>query len=149
MDRPAEVRARHILIAPVIDSADVARARLRADTVARLWRAGANFDSLAARYSDPAEEKGMLTPFALDSLPASYRTAAASLQPNGVSDPFALTSQTGLTKWAVVQVVTRTEAGQYSLPEVRENIRSQLAYEKQARQILDDLRKETYVSVRL
>ena len=52
-------------------------------------------------------------------------------------------------KYAVLQIVTRTEPGEYSLAEVRENIRAQLADEKQARQLLDDLRKQTYVSVRL
>ena len=33
--------------------------------------------------------------------------------------------------------------------EVRENIRRQLAEEKQARALLDELRKQTYVSLRL
>ena len=36
----AEVKARHILIAPVIDSADVAAAKVEADTVAAQWRRG-------------------------------------------------------------------------------------------------------------
>ena len=41
-----EVHAHHILITPVIDSADLATARLEADSVAKAWRAGASFDSL-------------------------------------------------------------------------------------------------------
>ncbi|HMI46009.1 MAG TPA: peptidylprolyl isomerase, partial [Gemmatimonadaceae bacterium] len=36
----AEVKARHILIAPVIDSADVAAAKVEADSVAAQWRRG-------------------------------------------------------------------------------------------------------------
>ncbi|HKP15854.1 MAG TPA: peptidylprolyl isomerase, partial [Gemmatimonadaceae bacterium] len=42
-----EVKSRHILITPKIDSADVALARLEGDSVATKWRAGASFDSLA------------------------------------------------------------------------------------------------------
>jgi peptidyl-prolyl cis-trans isomerase SurA len=147
--QPAEVKARHILIAPVIDSNDVHLAFLRADSVANMWRKGTNFDTLVAKYHDPAEEKGLLQPFPLDSLPPSYQTAVASLKPNDVSAPFPLVSQNGSTKYAIVQVITKTAQGEYSLSEMRENIRKQLADEKQARTLLDDLRKQTYVSLRL
>ncbi len=147
--QPAEVRARHILIAPVIDSNDVRIALLRADTVADKWRKGAKFDSLVAKYHDPAEEKGVLQPYPVDSLPPSYRTALTGVTPTQIANPFALATQAGSTKYAVVQVVSRTAAGEYSLAEVRDNLRSQLAAEKQTRQMLDALRKETYVSLRL
>lgn len=147
--QPAEVKARHILIAPVIDSNDVHLALLRADSVAELWRKGANFDSLVVKYHDPAEEKGVLQPFPVDSLPPAYRTAVAGLKVNDIAAPFPLTSQTGATKYAVIQIVAHTAEGQYSLAEERELIRSQLAYEKQARTLLDELRRQTYVSLRL
>ena len=147
--QPAEVKARHILIAPVIDSNDVHLALLRADTVADLWRKGANFDSLVVKYHDTAEEKGVLQPFPFDSLPPAYRTAVGALKPTDIPAPFALTSATGATKYAVIQITARTAEGQYSLSEEREFIRSRLAYEKQARALLDDLRKQTYVSLRL
>ena len=55
----------------------------------------------------------------------------------------------GGTKYAVVRIIDRTAEGQYSLSQEREFIRSQLASEKQARALLDQLRKETYVSLRL
>ncbi|HXF24133.1 MAG TPA: peptidylprolyl isomerase, partial [Gemmatimonadaceae bacterium] len=147
--QPAEVKARHILIAPVIDSNDVHLAYLRADSVANMWRKGANFDTLVAKYHDPAEEKGILQPYPVDSLPASYKAAVADLKVNDVSAPFALVSQSGSTKYAIIQVVAKTAEGEYSLSEVRENIRRQLAEEKQARALLDELRKQTYVSLRL
>ncbi|MGI8547012.1 MAG: peptidylprolyl isomerase [Gemmatimonadaceae bacterium] len=147
--QPAEVKASHILIAPVIDSNDVHVALLRADTVAMKWRNGVSFDSLVAKYHDPAEEKGVLQPYPIDSLPASYRTALTGVKAPAVANPFALATATGSTKYAVVQVVSRTEPGEYSLAEVRDNIRAQLAAEKQTRALLDALRKETYVSLRL
>ncbi|MGI9091224.1 MAG: peptidylprolyl isomerase [Gemmatimonadaceae bacterium] len=147
--QPAEVKASHILIAPVIDSNDVRVALLRADTVAMKWRKGASFDSLVAKYHDPAEEKGVLQPYPVDSLPVSYRSALTGVTPTVIANPFPLATATGSTKYAVVQVVSRTEPGEYSLAEVRENIRAQLAGEKQTRALLDALRKETYVSLRL
>ncbi|MEO8946591.1 MAG: peptidylprolyl isomerase [Gemmatimonadaceae bacterium] len=146
---PAEVKARHILIAPVIDSNDVHIALLRADTVANLLRKGTSFDSLVAKYHDPAEEKGILQPYPVDSLPPSYKEAVADAKVNDVPAPFALKSPTGSTKYAVIQILAKTAEGQYSLAEERELIRSQLAYEKQTRALLDDLRKQTYVSIRL
>jgi peptidyl-prolyl cis-trans isomerase SurA len=147
--QPAEVKARHILIAPVIDSNDVHLALLRADSVAEKWRKGANFDTLVAKYHDPAEEKGVIQPWPVDSLPAAYRTAIAGAKVNDIPAPFPLASASGSTKYAIVQLTSRTAEGQYSLAEERELIRSQLAYEKQARTLLDELRKETYVSLRL
>ena len=148
--QPAEVKVRHILIAPTIDSNDVQRAYLRADSLAAKWRNGAAFDSLVAKYHDPAEEKGVLEPYPVDSLPASYRAVLDTAKTTGeVVGPFPLQSPNGITKYAVVQVVAHTAPGEYSLSEVRDNIRSQLAAEKQTREILDELRKQTYVSLRL
>jgi peptidyl-prolyl cis-trans isomerase SurA len=145
----AEVKARHILISPVIDSADMARAKAEADTVAVLLKAGTAFDSLVARHHDPAEEKGILQPFVRDSLPASYGTAIAGKKAGDVAGPFELAGPRGPAKWAVVQLVTVNEAGQFDEAEVRERIRTQLVAERATRSLLDDLRKQTYVSVRL
>jgi peptidyl-prolyl cis-trans isomerase SurA len=144
-----EVHAHHILITPVIDSADLVTARLEADSVAKAWRAGASFDSLSAKHHDPAEEKGILQPFVRDSLPASYSAALAGKKAGEVTDPFELASPRGTPKFAVVQLVTVNEAGQFVESEVRERIRQQLVAERATRQLLDDLRKKTYVAIRL
>jgi peptidyl-prolyl cis-trans isomerase SurA len=147
--QPAEVKVRHILIAPTIDSNDVHGAFLKADSIAARWRKGATFDSLVAKYHDTGEEKGILQPYPIDSLPESYRTAIADLQAGQITEPFTLKSQNGTVKYTVLQIVTRTAPGEYSLPEIRETIREQLQQEKQTREILDKLRKQTYVSIRL
>ncbi len=144
-----EVHAHHILITPVIDSADLATARLEADSVAKALRAGASIDSLIAKHHDPAEEKGILTPFVRDSLPASYSAALSGKKAGDVTDPFELAGPRGTPKFAVVQLVTVNEAGQYVESEVRERIRQQLVAERATRQLLDDLRKKTYVAIRL
>jgi peptidyl-prolyl cis-trans isomerase SurA len=145
----AEVKARHILIAPVIDSADIAAAKVEADSVAAQWRRGVAYDSLVAKHHDPTEEKGVLQPFNRDSLPASYQAAISGAKAGTITDPFQLANPRGQPKFAVVQVVTATDAGEYNASEIREQIRAQLADERSIRQLLDELRKETYVSIRM
>jgi peptidyl-prolyl cis-trans isomerase SurA len=144
-----EVKARHILIAPSVDSADIAAARQEAQLVATQLRNGASFDSVVARHHDPAEEKGILQPFVRDSLPVSYALAIAGKKAGDVTDPFELASPRGPAKFAVVQLVSVNEAGQYNEAEVKEKIRTQLVAERATRSLLDDLRKQTYVSIRL
>lgn len=145
----AEVKARHILIAPTVDSADVAAAKKEAELVATQLRAGATFDSIVAKHHDPAEEKGILQPFVRDSLPASYSTALTGKKAGDVTEPFELANARGASKWAVVQMVTVNEAGQFDEADVRERIRAQLVAEKATRALLDDLRKQTYVAIKL
>lgn len=144
-----EVKARHILIAPVIDSADVAAARVEADTLAAQWRRGVSYDSLVAKHHDPTEEKGVLQPFPRDSLPPSYQTALTGAKPHDITNPFQLANPRGAPKFAVLQVVTATDAGEYDPAEIRDQIRAQLSDERSIRQLLDDLRKQTYVSIRM
>ena len=145
----AEVKAHHILIAPVIDSTDVESAHKEADSVAIAWRRGVSFDSLVTKHHDPTEEKGVLQPFPVDSLPASYQPAIATAKPGDITPPFVLANPRGAPKWGILQVLTLTQAGKYDMAEVREQIRAQLADERTIRQLLDDLRKQTYVSIRL
>lgn len=145
----AEVKARHILISADVDFPDIAKAREEAALVASQLRAGAGFDSLVAKHHDPAEEKGILQPFVRDSLPASYSTAIAGKQAGEVTDPFELASPRGAAKYAVIQLVTVNEAGAFDEAAVRERIRAQLVAERATRALLDDLRKQTFVSLRL
>jgi peptidyl-prolyl cis-trans isomerase SurA len=145
----AEVKARHILIAPVIDSADLAAAKVEADSVAAQWRRGVSYDSLVAKHHDPTEEKGVLQPYPRDSLPASYAGALAGAKAGTITDPFQLANPRGQPKYAVLQVVTATDAGEYNQAEIRDQIRAQLSEERSIRQLLDSMRKHTYVSLRM
>jgi peptidyl-prolyl cis-trans isomerase SurA len=149
--QPGEVKARHILIRPRIDSADIVRARVEADSVARLWGAGVAFDTLAKLHHDFAsgEETTILTPIAVDSqLPASYKAAFAGKKPNDIV-VFPIAGPTGNPKFVVAQLVTVDEGGEYTLKDLRERVRAQLVEEGSYRRYLDALRKELYVSIRL
>jgi peptidyl-prolyl cis-trans isomerase SurA len=145
----AEVKARHILIAPAIDSADVTAARAEADSVAAQWRRGVPYDTLVAKHHDATEEKGVLQPFPRDSLPASYQAAVTGAKADDITAPFQLANPRGAPKFGVIQIVTATEAGEYDQAEIRDQIRAQLAEERSIRQLLDELRKQTYVSIRM
>ena len=149
--QPGEVKARHILVRPVIDSADVARARAEADSVAALWTTGVPFDSLARKHHDYAsgEETAILTPIPVDSgLPPSYREAFANRTAGDIT-VFPIMTVAGYPKYVVAQLVTRDEGGEYTLKDLRERVRAQLVEEGSYRRYLDGLRKEIYVSIRV
>lgn len=148
--QPGEVKARHILVKPVIDSVDIERARVEADSVARRWAAGAPFDSLARVHHDfgSGEETALLTPIPRDSMPESYRNAFAGKKPGDVVT-FRIPGPLNLPKFVVAQIATAEEGGEYTYRELRERVRAQLVEEGSIRRFLDGLRKELYVDVRL
>jgi peptidyl-prolyl cis-trans isomerase SurA len=147
--QPGEVKARHILISPKIDSADVARARLEADSVLAAWRAGAPFDSLAKKHHDFAsgEETTLLTPFPKAKLPAPYQQGFGDKKPKD----FALFQIPGNgtvpAKYVVAQIASVEEGGDLTLAEVKERFRSRLAEEGGVKRLMDSLRKQTYVAI--
>ena len=148
--QPGEVKARHILIAPKIDSADVARAGLAADSVAAAWKAGAPFDSLAKKYHDfaSAEETTLLTPFPRAQLPPAYQTAFADKKAKDFVVFQIPGNATVPGKFVVAQLASVEEGGDLTLAEVKERFRSRLAEEGGIKRLMDTLRKGTYVSIR-
>lgn len=148
--KPGEVKARHILIRPKIDSADVARARAEADSVAAQLAAGVPFDSLARLHHDYAsgEETSILTPIPRDSMPASYQRAFAGKKPGDVT-VFEIPGIAGRPKFVVARLATVEEGGEYKLSDLRDRVRQQLVEEGSIRRFLDTLRKQSYVSIRL
>jgi peptidyl-prolyl cis-trans isomerase SurA len=148
--QPAEVKARHILIRPVLDSNDVARARMQADSVYTAWKNGASFDTLLARYNDPREYALITDPVERDKLPQSYATAFSGKLDGEIVPPFPIEDKSvGVPKFVVAQITKAVEGGDFTVADLRETIREQIAQEKSMRRLLQQLRKETYVSVRL
>ncbi len=145
-----ERKVRHILIRPQIDSADIAAAEKEAQDVAAALRAGQPFDTLAVRHHDPAEERSTGAPFPVQQLPESYQKALEGKESGAVTDPFRIEDQRrGVPKFVVVVVTNRSEARAASVGDFREQIRQQLAQEGGIRRLLDQMRSQTYVSVRL
>lgn len=148
--QPGEVKARHILISPQIDSADVAIAKLVADSVSAAWQAGGAFDSLTKKHHDfaSAEETTLLTPFPRAQLPASYQTAFADRK----AKDFVVFQIPGNglvpAKYVVAQIAAVEEGGDLTLDEVKERFRTRLAEEGGIKRLMDSLRKQTYVAVK-
>jgi peptidyl-prolyl cis-trans isomerase SurA len=145
-----EVKAHHILITPVIDSADVVRAHLEADSVEAAWRNGASFDSLARKHHDfrSGEETTLLTPYPRAQLPSTYQQGFADKKAGDyVEFPIGGTGTTP-TKYVVAQIASMQSGGDFTLAEVKERLRSRLAEEGGIKRLMDTLRKATYVSVR-
>jgi peptidyl-prolyl cis-trans isomerase SurA len=148
--RAGEVRARHILIRPDVDETDAARAKARADSALAMWSGGVPYDSVAARFHDPAEERSIPEGVPVDSLPVEYRVALKD-QPTGTFvQVFSLPDPSnGLRKYVAAQVTSAKPAGEWTLDEFQERVRRQLREEKSNRRTLDILRREYYVSIRL
>ena len=145
----AEVKARHILIVPKIDSADVARAKLEADTVKAQWLAGAPFDTLAKKHHDfkSGEETSLLTPFPRAQLPPAYQQGFANAKPNDIVI-FPLEGNANIpSKFVVAQIASVSEGGELTLAEMHERIRARLAEEGGVTRLMDSLRKGTFVMI--
>jgi peptidyl-prolyl cis-trans isomerase SurA len=148
--QPAEVKARHILIRPALDSADVATARARADSVAAAWRAGTSLDSLVDRYHDPIEERSIPNPFPRNQLPEPYQKAIEGHEANEILDPFEIEDAArGVPKFVILQITSMDPEREPSLAEFRQQIREQLAQQKAVRRLFENLREATFVSVRI
>ena len=144
--QPAEVKARHILIIPHLDSLDEQRAYRLADSVAKVWRGGTRYDTLSAKFHDPDEIRAFNDPFPRSELPPAYIEALKNLKPNEISAPFAIdNARRGTKKYVVFQLLTQQEEGDYSVGEVRERIRAQLVEERSMRRFIDSLRAGTFV----
>lgn len=145
--KPGEVKARHILIKFTVDSADERKTMKLADSVAKLWRAGANYDTLTAQFHDNAHgEEKSAQEWLIDSLPASYQSAIKGHKAGDVLDPFSIhDQQLNLDKPAILQITDMKTEGDYTIGELRVRLRSNLTEERSRRRFLDNLRKEAYV----
>ena len=146
--QPGEVKSRHVLIEPLIDSADYVRARAEADSAAKGWAAGVPVDTLVRRHHDPVEETSILTPIPRDSgLPPSYQQAFRNKKAGDIV-VFEIAGQKGHPKYVVAQLATVEEAGDYTLADLKEQVRGRLQQEYSLRRLIDNLRKERYVAIK-
>jgi peptidyl-prolyl cis-trans isomerase SurA len=147
--QPAEVKGRHILIRAQIDSAQIAKAHALADSVASLWRAGTSYDSLMAKYHDPAEEKMMPEPFPQAELPQEYQTAIKGHKAGEILAPFSIVDKSrGVPKFFVLELTSVQDAREPTVGDFRQQIRDQLSQQKAIRRYLNNLREQIFVSVR-
>ena len=143
---PAEVQARHILIAPEVGDPSRALARARADSVAQFLSDGVALDSILRTYHGEGEES-LADRVQVESLPAVYQEAIADAEAGDVIGPIPLPSPGG-EKYAVILFQQRLEAGEYTFDEMRDNLRRMIAEENGVAQYVATLRSATYVDIR-
>ncbi|MBI4409153.1 MAG: peptidylprolyl isomerase [Gemmatimonadetes bacterium] len=141
-----ERQARHILFRPAVTDADTTRARTLAEDVAAQVRAGADIAELTRKHGDPSEEK-QVEKFERERLPEPYATELASAKAGDVVGPIRLPGA-GTDKWTVVKVMESTEAGEFTLEDVRVQVRDQLARQKLLEEVVVELRDRTHVEIR-
>jgi peptidyl-prolyl cis-trans isomerase SurA len=88
--QPAEVQARHILLTPAIDSANVDSARTLAARLSGLIAKGAAFDSLQRLYHDASGGEREVENVTTDKLPDTYAKAIAEADSGVVVPVFTL-----------------------------------------------------------
>jgi peptidyl-prolyl cis-trans isomerase SurA len=149
--QPAEILARHILIMPEISAAQIALAKRQADSLHdALARGGvrASFDSLAKIYADPQEPKlAEEAPFT--DLPPEYQKVLGNDTTVGLKPVIIEGAGTPRTKFVVLEVTARHDAGELSYEDVKLRIRQSLGDQLAIRHFVDQLRRQIYVDIRL
>jgi peptidyl-prolyl cis-trans isomerase SurA len=146
--QPAEVQARHILLTPALDSANVDSARTLADRIRVLLSRGASFDSLQRIHHDPSGGEREAEHVPADKLPEAYSKAVAGADSGTVVPVFTLKGAGDRDQFVVLQVTGRRPEGDVRYEDVKERIRQQLGQELAIRRYIDQLRKSTYVEMR-
>ena len=150
--QPAEILARHILITPEISDSQTAIARRLADSLHNVIARGAAsspamFDSLAKLYADPQEPKLAEDAPATD-LPQEYQKSLSGDTTLGLK-PVLTIGPAARTKFVVLEVLARKPAGELAFDDVKLRIRQSLGDQLAIKHFVDQLRRQTYVDIRL
>lgn len=147
--QPAEVQARHILLIPEIDSANVDSARALASRLHQLISRGASLDSLQRIYHDPAGGEREAENVPADKLPEQYAGPIANADSGALVPVFTIKGPGDRDQYVVLKVTSRRLQGDIRYEDVKDRIRQQLGQELAIRRYLDQLRKSTYVEMRI
>jgi peptidyl-prolyl cis-trans isomerase SurA len=147
--QPAEVQARHILLTPEVDSTNMDSARTLAARLHDLIAKGAAFDSLQRLHHDPSGGEREAENVPADKLPETYGKAIAEADSGAVVPVFTIKGAGDRDQFVVLQVTGRRSQGEIRYEDVKDRIRQQLGQELAIRRYIDQLRKTTYVEVRI
>jgi peptidyl-prolyl cis-trans isomerase SurA len=147
--RGAEVSARHILFRHELTPADAQRARARADTVADRMRAGADVAELARRYGD-RDEQVRIGPYPIADANRLLSMDLSDATPGQVIGPVPVGGDDIASQFVVVRVLERDPERDWTLddPMLRDNLRQTLERQKLFDEIMQELRRFSYVEVR-
>ena len=143
----AEVEARHILITPEVTEENRESARALADSILRALRDGTDFDSLVRAFHDD-EEESLLDRVSREEIETVYGAIFDSVSAGDLIGPIPIQARTG-EKFSVIVVDELLETGEWSFDELRERIRSALAEQNGIKRYVNELRKATFVEIRI
>jgi hypothetical protein len=132
----------------VIAPAQVTAARHLTDSLHDALAAGAPFDSIAKHYSDPNEPR-LAEQVALTDLPPDYRRTMGDDTTRGLRPVVPLEPTGKRPKFAILIVIARQPPGDYTFEDMKDRIREKLSQELAEQHYLDQLRRMTYVDIRL
>ncbi len=146
---PAEVQARHILISPKIADEDRARARRIAARVVGELREGKPFDSLQRVFHDP-QEQTVIENFPIQQLPETYKPVFEEASPGQVIGPVELDQGPPRPpKYAAIVFEAERPEGELTFADLRDQIRDRLSREGAFERFIEELKKKTYIDIRM
>ncbi len=147
--RYSERKARHILIRPATGTADRGLVRQRATELAERAQTE-DFRALVEQYHDSLEpDSGTIAEREIAvRLPAAYLAPLTAGQPGAIAGPIQFTTRGGLDAFAIVRVIERRPAGEFTFEEYEPLLQRQLGEQKRLRVHVDDLRARTYIEIK-
>jgi len=148
----SEVQARHILKIPGVTPTDIDAAREVARGVLARLRAGEDVQALSEEFGDDTEPDSVTVAMdQLSELPPAY-TALRNASTGDVLGPLEYRGGAGTAadlRISVVKIEQIREAGAYTFEDVRPLLAEQLQQSKKQDRILERLRENTYIDVRM
>jgi len=145
--QPAEILAHHVLIMADVSPAQIDIARRLADSLHDALARGAPFDTLA-RHADPEEPK-LAEDAAINQLPQEYQDLLARDTTVGLKPVITVGARSGRPKFVVFDVTQRHAEGDMGFDDVKVRIKEILGNDLAIRHYIDQLRRQTYIDVRL
>jgi peptidyl-prolyl cis-trans isomerase SurA len=148
--RAAERKIHHILIAADVTEEDIRSARERAEAIRTAVAGGQPIADFAREQQRiPLPDSLSLPLDQLDQLPSGYASALRAASEDDVLGPLEVPLSPRETAFAVVKVRRIRDAGEFTLDDVRAQIREHLRGEKFQRHLVEQLRGRMHVDIRL
>ena len=146
--QPAEILARHVLIMADVTPTQIAIARRLGDSVHAALTRGASFDSLARTAADPEEPK-LAEDAPITELPQEYQQLLARDTTAGLKPVITVGAGSARPKFVVLDITRRHPEGELAFDDVKVRIKEILSNDLAIRHYIDQLRRQTYIDVRL
>ena len=148
--RGAERKIRHILIGAEVTDVDLANARTRAEEIRSRLQAGAPIREFTERQRGQQIPDSVEVPMdQLRQLPEALGRDLMGAAEGDVVGPVEFPLGAGQPAWAVFRVDRIREEGEYTVDDLRSQIRQLLQQEKAETRMLEELRARTYVDIRI